>query len=306
MKRIKEIIFKCSAGVAGGGGGYDDANCGRCRHVDSGHSGNKDKERLCRFTLGMFDIVANLEAPAAGKVKLTIDGKDAARTADGAAATVKLGRVYLEKDGRLPLTIETEPADAAKALTIKSLVFTPAPEGKPVVQSEDLSITLQARDSIVHGRTLRYEYRPDKNTLGYWGNEKDWVSWEFELKKPGKFIVFVMHGSGGGSEIEIAVDEQKLNWITKIPGISHLYVSRGRHAHSHQAGPVEPDFEANQESRRRHHGSAAGDFDSSAEVIATRLSYELSHHRTARLDSPARLLWGGRSIPDHRRPGRTR
>jgi|APGre2960657468_1045069.scaffolds.fasta_scaffold00532_13 hypothetical protein len=224
MKRIKKIIF-LSAVLAWPVAAADTMTqtADGVATWTPGTPGTKIKSDYAASRWGMFDIAANLEAPAAGKVKLTIDGKDAAGTADGAAATVKLGRVYLEKDGRLPLTIETEPADAAKALTIKSLVFTPAPEGKPVVQSEDLSITLQARDSIVHGRTLRYEYRPDKNTLGYWGNEKDWVSWDFELKKPGKFIVFVMHGSGGGSEIEIAVDEQKLNWITKNTGGFHTF-----------------------------------------------------------------------------------
>lgn len=195
-----------------------------------GTPGTKVKGDYAASRWGMFDITANLEAPAAGKVTLTIGGKAAAGTiiimsamSDGSAATVKLGRVFLEKDGRLPLSIETDPDDTARALTIKSLVFTPAPEGKPVVQSEDLSITLQARDSIVHGRTLRYEYRPDKNTLGYWDNEKDWVSWDFELKKPGKFIVFVMHASFGGSEIEIAVDDQKLNWTTKNTGGFHTF-----------------------------------------------------------------------------------
>lgn len=172
---------------------------------------------------GMFDIEAQLEAPAAGKIKVVLAGKEAAGASDGASASVKVGRIYLEKDGKLPLSIETEPADAAKPLTVKALVLTPAPEGKPIVQADDLSVTLHARDSIVHGKTLRYEFRPDKNTLGYWGNEKDWVSWDFELKKPAKFIVFAMHGSNGGSEIEIAVGDQKINWTTKNTGSFHTF-----------------------------------------------------------------------------------
>jgi hypothetical protein len=172
---------------------------------------------------GMFDVEAQLEAAAAGKVKLSLGGKEASGAGDGTAASVKLGRIYLDKDGKLPLSIDTEPADAAKPLTIKALVLTPAPEGKPVAQADDQSITLHARDSTVHGKTLRYEFRPDKNTLGYWGNEKDWVSWDFELKKPGKFIVFAMHGSFGGSEVDVAVGEQKLSWTTKNTGSFHTF-----------------------------------------------------------------------------------
>jgi hypothetical protein len=172
---------------------------------------------------GMFDVDVQLAAPTAGKVKLSIGGKEFSSPSDGAADTVKMGRVYFEKDGKQPFSIETEAADAAKPLTIKAMVLTPAPEGKPIVQDPDQSITLHGRDSTVHGKTLRWEYRPDKNTLGYWGNEKDWVSWDFEVKKAAKFIVFVMHGSGGGSEIEITVGEQKLNWTTKNTGGYHTF-----------------------------------------------------------------------------------
>ena len=170
---------------------------------------------------GMYDVEAQLDAPASGKIKGSIGGKELAGTVDG--VTAKLGRVYLDKSGKLPVSLETEPADAAKPLTVKALVLTPASEGKPIVQADDLSITLHARDVIVHGNGLRYEIKPEKNTLGFWGNAKDWVSWDFELKKPGKYIVFVMHGSGGGSEIEIAVGEQKLNWTTKNTGGFHTF-----------------------------------------------------------------------------------
>lgn len=172
---------------------------------------------------GMYDVEALLEAPSAGKIKGTIGGKELAGTSDGTAATVKLGRVYLDKAGKLPVVLNSESADKVKVLQMKGLVLTPAPEGKPVVQAGDQSITLHARDCTVHGNGLRYEATPEKNTLGFWGNAKDWVSWDFELKKPGKFIVFAMHGSGGGSEIEIAVGEQKLNWTTKNTGGYHTF-----------------------------------------------------------------------------------
>jgi hypothetical protein len=172
---------------------------------------------------GMYDVEAQMEAAAPGKIKVIIGDKEVSGPADGNTASAKLGRVFLDKAGKLAVTISTEPADAAKALSIKALLLTPAPEGKPIVQAEDQSITLHAHDATVHGTTLRYEFTPAKNTLGYWGKESDWVSWDFELKKTGKFIVFVMHGSGGGSEIEIAVGDQKINWVTKNTGGYHTF-----------------------------------------------------------------------------------
>lgn len=172
---------------------------------------------------GMYDVEAQLDTPAAGKVKLTLAGKDLSGTSDGSSASVKLGRLYVEKTDAQPVAIEADPADPAKPLVVKSLLLTPAPEGKPIVQSDDLSITLHARDATVHGVTLRYEVKPQKNTLGWWSNPADWVSWDFEVKKGGKYIVFVMYGSGGGKDIEIAVANQKLNFTTKDTGGYHTF-----------------------------------------------------------------------------------
>ncbi|HLX63495.1 MAG TPA: hypothetical protein VKX17_19655 [Planctomycetota bacterium] len=172
---------------------------------------------------GMYDAYVLLEAPTAGTVTATIGGKELTALCSVAVPTLTLGRVYIEKSGKLALSMKGEPLDAAKPLLIKTLTLTPAPEGKPIAQDGDLSITLHARDATVHGVNMRFEPKPEKNTLGWWSNAKDWASWEFELKKPGKFIVFAMHGSNGGSEIEIAVGEQKLNWTTKNTGSYHTF-----------------------------------------------------------------------------------
>jgi hypothetical protein len=172
---------------------------------------------------GMYDLEARLENAAAGEVKLTLGGKQLTGTSDGAAVAVKLGRTYIDTENERALVIETVPVDNKKPLVIKSLIFIPAPEGQPIVQSGDLSITLHAHDATVHGVTLRYEFRPDKNTLGYWSNPRDWVSWDFEVKKPGKFIVVVMQGSPGSKDIQIAVGDQRLNWTTKNTGSFHTF-----------------------------------------------------------------------------------
>ena len=172
---------------------------------------------------GMYDVEARLENAAAGEVKLTLGGKELTGTSDEAATAVKLGRIYIDTEDERTVSIDADSANDKKPLIVKSLVFTPAPEGKPIVQSGDLSITLHAHDATVHGVILRYEFRPDKNTLGYWSNPKDWVSWDFEVKKPGKFIVVVMQGSPGSKDIQIAVGDQKINWTTKNTGSFHTF-----------------------------------------------------------------------------------
>ena len=172
---------------------------------------------------GMYDVEARLENPAEGKVTATIGDKKLEGVSNGAAATVKLGRVYLDTENQRDIAIDTEPAEKSKPLAVRSLIFTPAPEGNPIVQSGDLSITLHAHDATVHGVTMRYEFRPDKNTLGYWNNPKDWVSWDFEVKKPGKFIVVVMQGSPDTKRIQITVAGQTLNYNAKNTGSYHTF-----------------------------------------------------------------------------------
>ncbi len=170
---------------------------------------------------GMYEVQAQLSAAAAGSVTLAIAGKELTGTAEGTAAS--LGRVYFAKDGAFPFTVRTAPADAKAPLAVAGLRFTPAPEGGPIVQADDQSITLHAHDATVHGTVLRYEARPEKNTLGYWANEQDWVSWEFELRKPGTFIVVAMQGSHGGSELDLAIGDQKLHWTTADTGSFHTF-----------------------------------------------------------------------------------
>jgi hypothetical protein len=87
----------------------------------------------------------------------------------------------------------------------------PAHEPKRIKQGKDGSVVLQARDVVVHGKTVRYE--PDKNTIGYWTKPSDWVSWELEITQPGTFTVEMFEACGrgsGGSHYTVEIADQKL------------------------------------------------------------------------------------------------
>src|SRR5258708_28056903 len=73
------------------------------------------------------------------------------------------------------------------------------PTRGPVRQAEDGTILLHARDVIIHGTTVRYEPSPHKNTVGFWVRKEDWVSWDFEVARLGKFDVLPLQGCGKGS-----------------------------------------------------------------------------------------------------------
>src|SRR5687767_9795969 len=56
-------------------------------------------------------------------------------------------------------------------------------------QKPDGTIILLATNATVHGKAIRYEPQPHKNTIGYWTKAEDWVSWDFKVNTPGRFDV---------------------------------------------------------------------------------------------------------------------
>lgn len=95
------------------------------------------------------------------------------------------------------------------------------PGYKPSPQAANGDITLLAKHAQIHGTMVRYEPLPHKNTLGFWVRAEDSVSWEFEVSKPGKFMVQPLQGCGtgqGGSEVEFSVGEQKLKMVVEDTG----------------------------------------------------------------------------------------
>jgi arylsulfatase A-like enzyme len=89
----------------------------------------------------------------------------------------------------------------------------PNPKFVPNPQANDGTITLPARTAEIHGLQLRYEPLPHKDTLGYWTRLEDWATWDFQVNRPGKYVVELLQGCGagqGGSEVEITIGEQKL------------------------------------------------------------------------------------------------
>jgi hypothetical protein len=103
------------------------------------------------------------------------------------------------------------------------------PAREPIKQAEDGTILLHAKDVTIHGTTVRYEPKPEKNTIGYWTKKEDWVSWDFVATKGGKFEVTILQGCGkgsGGAEVEFIVGEQKLKTVVEDTGGFQNFVSR--------------------------------------------------------------------------------
>jgi hypothetical protein len=105
----------------------------------------------------------------------------------------------------------------------------PNPDYVPNPQAADGSVTLPAKTADVHGVMVRFEPLPHKNTLGYWVRADDWVSWEFEIVKPGDFRVEILQGCGtgsGGSEVDFSIAGTTLPVVVEETGGFQTFVRR--------------------------------------------------------------------------------
>ena len=104
---------------------------------------------------------------------------------------------------------------------------TPQP---PATAPAPAAIVLHARDATIHGKTVRYEPEPHKNTIGYWTDVADWVSWDVDVPRPGTYIVEVLQGCGagsGGAEVEVAAgDDRRLTFTVQDTGHFQNFVPR--------------------------------------------------------------------------------
>lgn len=145
-----------------------------------------------------------------------------------------VGKIYLKDDAKKTelaikpgLTTWLISAPKATSLAGKTIVVeTIGPPHLPripriVSASSDGNVTLAAHDSITHGRLLRYEPQPHKNTVGYWADAKDTCQWHFYTDEAGSFDVHILQGCGkgqGGSNVEVAVGEEKIEFIVEDTG----------------------------------------------------------------------------------------
>jgi len=96
-------------------------------------------------------------------------------------------------------------------------------------QRPDGAIVLLATNATVHGKTIRYEPQPHKNTIGYWTKAEDWVSWDFKVNTPGKFDVALTQACGkgsGGSEVAFTIGEQTIKDVVPDTGAFTNWVQR--------------------------------------------------------------------------------
>ena len=78
-------------------------------------------------------------------------------------------------------------------------------------QAADGSMNLPAEEAITHGGQIKFEGGSNRDCIGFWLNPSDWVEWQFDVTKPGKFQATAEVASQGTGSFAVAVGDQKLN-----------------------------------------------------------------------------------------------
>jgi len=134
---------------------------------------------------------------------------------------VVYGTVYVEKPAMYPFSLYAAATGTEPGFEIHEVAFVPAPEGPAPVQAADGSIVLDASSATTWSENMRFEPKSEKNCLGFWTSEDDFAEWDFEVTKPGRYKVTVVHGCGTGnegSEVAVKLGEQQLKFNVKDTG----------------------------------------------------------------------------------------
>jgi len=123
------------------------------------------------------------------------------------------GDLLLGGSDNLVITIPRKAPDPVNTVVVLEIEGKAAVTRYPLEQAKDGAITFQAEDARVHGTSARYESGGGKDNIGYWSNPSDYVTWPFEVTKPGTFnveVTFACTQGAAGSEYTISVAEQEL------------------------------------------------------------------------------------------------
>jgi arylsulfatase A len=137
-------------------------------------------------------------------------------------------RLYLDVDSSR-LTFEDKAATMAPKLEPWRALMNEVVNAKKKSEPGAGAVILHARDAKVHGKKLRYEDPPNKDTLGFWVAKSDWAEWTFDVPNAGVFEVEVLQGCGngsGGAEIEIAVQGKTLTMKVEPTGHFQRFIPR--------------------------------------------------------------------------------
>ncbi len=75
--------------------------------------------------------------------------------------------------------------------------------GEDTGQSSFGLVQLSAKDAQIHGQTAKLESNPGNYRVGFWGNAKDSVSWDYKASRPGMYEAYVTYSKASGDKTSV-------------------------------------------------------------------------------------------------------
>ena len=97
--------------------------------------------------------------------------------------------------------------------TIPAVTQEAAAKQPKIVLSVDAEgrIVLDAAQAQTHGERVKVESKGGKPNLGFWTAAGDWVEWQFNLAKPGRYELLAEVSGKGAAQFTVEVGGQKLS-----------------------------------------------------------------------------------------------
>jgi alpha-L-fucosidase len=124
-----------------------------------------------------------------------------------------------QTDENIAIKVPEQAPDKIASVVVLEIEGPAQVQQPTIMQSADGSIVLPADKADIHGRNAQYESGQGRDNIGYWTNVKDWVSWDFVLKTPGRYeveVTIACQDSEVGSEYAVEVGKEKLT--AKVEG----------------------------------------------------------------------------------------
>lgn len=124
------------------------------------------------------------------------------------------------KAGEDGLTVSLPATAPDKISSTVVLKFKGTPKIVPVLigQGRGGSVVLPAREAHLHGSQIQYESGGAHDNLGYWFNTDDWADWDFQVTKPGKFVVTAEIAAPTATSFELSIGGQTLRGEAPVTG----------------------------------------------------------------------------------------
>jgi len=143
-------------------------------------------------------------------------------------------------------TIEVSPPpDKTAAIIVAELDAPVELFNKTVIarpEKDSGMILLPAKYAATHGRKLRFEPQPHKNTVGYWSDEHDTAEWTFQSTAAGDYEIDILQGCGkghGGSKVTLQIAGQSLDFVVEETGHFQNFIWRTLGSVTLKAGDAE-------------------------------------------------------------------